>query len=196
MRTLGSRFTLVLALVTIVFAAGCRDEVTETLDEIEVVQQEILALLEQRIEPAAATAAAADTAEKNARTALENTGLVWEDDSIGGAWRNEIGIPCHSTFTAPGTPFCDEWREARRESRRANSRHEDAQRAVNNRTRRYAQRLAALRRAHEDDIWGVLVPLNPNASGRSIVITYLRELEDELENERARLQSTTDAPTR
>ena len=173
---------IVVAPFTILFA-GCRDEVAVTLDEIETVQQEILALLEQQAQTTAVPAAAADTAVESARTALENTGLVWEDSSLGGVWRGETGaIPCSDTFTTPGTPFCDEWREARREARRANSRHEDDQRAVNNRTSRFTRDLDALRRAHEDDTWDAFALTrtgNSDVSARSIVVTYLRELEDE-----------------
>ena len=56
MRTLTAWSILVLTPVTIMFAAGCRDEVAVTLDEIEAVQQEIQALLDQRAQYAAAWA--------------------------------------------------------------------------------------------------------------------------------------------
>lgn len=189
MRTPASSFTLVLAAVTM-FTAGCRDEVSVTLDEIEATQQEILALLEQRVAFPPGEVAAAAAAEQNARTALENAGLVLNDH--GDIWWSKPGVIACSAWGLDRGPLCTAWQEAHD----LKSRHEDAQRTVNNRANRYAQRLEALQRAREDDTWDVLEPFNPSASGRSIVITYLRELEDELENERARLQSTTDAPTR
>ena len=45
MRTLTAWSFLVVAPFTIMFAAGCRDEVAMTLDEIETVQHEILVQL-------------------------------------------------------------------------------------------------------------------------------------------------------
>ena len=189
MRMPTSRFTLVGAVIAIVSAAGCRDEVAVTLDEIETVQQEILALLEQRVQVTSGSVAAAVAVEENARVPLENAGLTLDDN---GLWRNKTrDVPCNASW--PGEdPLCRAWKEAWVEVDRTSLAHELAEMTVNNRANRYAQRLEALRRAHEDDTWDVLEPFNPSASGRSIVITYLRELEDE----RARLQSTTDAPTR
>ena len=189
MRTPASSFTLVLAAFTIMFAAGCRDEVAVALDEIEATQQEILALLEQRVAFPPAEVATAAAAEQNARMSLEKAGLTSNDV---GVWRNEAGAISCGLYRYDDGPLCVAWQEAHN----LKSRHDDARKRVNNRANRYAQRLEALQRAREDDTWDVLEPFNPNASGRSIVITYLRELEDELEDERARLQSTTDAPTR
>ena len=60
MRTLAAWSMLVVAPFTIMFAAGCRDEVAVTLDEIETVQQKILALLEQQAQTTAVPAAAVD----------------------------------------------------------------------------------------------------------------------------------------
>ena len=56
MRALTAWSLLVIAPFTIVFAAGCRDEVAVTLDEIEATQQEIQSLLDQRAQDAAARA--------------------------------------------------------------------------------------------------------------------------------------------
>ena len=137
----------------------------------------------------AGSVAAAGAAEENARVPLENAGLTLDDN--GRLWRNKAkDVPCSASWPG-GDPLCRAWKGAWAEVDRANSAHELAETTVNNRTSRYAQRLEALRRAHDDDTWDVLDPFNPHASGRSMVITYLRELEDE----RARLQSTTAAPT-
>ena len=190
MRTPASSFTLVLAAFTIMFAVGCRDEVAVALDEIEATQQEILALLERQVQVTSGSVAAAVAAEENARVPLENAGLTLDDN--GRLWRNKArDVPCSASWPG-GDPLCRAWKGAWVEVDRTSLAHELAEMTVNNRASGYAQRLEALRRAHEDDTWDVFEPFNPNASGRSIVITYLRELEDE----RARLQSTTDAPTR
>jgi hypothetical protein len=190
MRTLTAWSMLVVAPVTIMFAAGCRDEVAVTLDEIETVQQEILALLEQRVETTAENAAAAAAVEENTSTALENSGMVLRAN----VWRSKDPTSRRScggfipAATEAADSLCSAWKEARREARGANSRQVGAQRTVNNRTSRYAQWLEALRRAHEDDTWDAIALArtgNPGASARSIAITYLRELEDE----RTRLQS-------
>ena len=173
MRRPVSRFTFVLALCAILNVLGCSDEVAVTLDEVEAVQQEILALLEQQAQTAAARAAAADTAEENARTALENAGLVLEDNSLGGFWRNKAG----GAILCSRDPLCSTWREARQEVRRANSTLDAARTTVDNRANRYARQLANFRRAHEDDTWDLMRP--PGATGRSIVIGRLRELQDE-----------------
>ena len=188
MRTHTFSFTLVFAVFTIMLTAGCRDEIAVTLDEIETTQQEILALLEQRVAFPPAEVAAAAAAEENARMALEKVGLTSNDMRV---WRNEAGSISCGLYGYDDDPLCVAWQEAHK----LKSRHEGAQRGVNMRANHFAQRLETLRRAREDDTWDVLEPFNPNASGRSIVITYLRELEDELENERARLQSTPAAPT-
>ena len=121
MRTLTAWSILALAPFTIMFAAGCRDEVVETLDEIEATQQEIQALLDQRAQDAAARAD-----EEPVRFGFEKG-----------------------------------WSKAE----------------LDNATRNHATRLSRLRQAYEDDTWDILGP--PGTTGRSIVITYLRELEDE-----------------
>ena len=195
MRTMTSRSTCVLAVVTIVFAAGCRDEVAVALDEVQVVQKEILGLLEQQVLTTAGSVAAARAAEKNAGIALENAGLVLYDH--GNGWKNEAGGGSCSLFFRSDDPLCTAWREAKGEVRRANSTHEVAQTTVDNRAIRYAQELAEFRRAHDDDTWDLMGP--PGASGRSIAIARLRELQDErtrlgnlgrdLHDERTRLEN-------
>ena len=97
-----------------------------TLDEVEVVQQQVLNLLEQRVEHAASTAAQAEAARTEAQMAFDQAPGYFND--------------------GPGT------------------------------SRLY------------DDTWDAFALArtgNPGASARSIVITYLRELEDE----RTRLES-------
>ncbi len=177
MKTLAAWSFLVVAPFTIMFAAGCRDEVAVTLDEIETVQQEILSLLEAPVQQAAVAAAAATAAEDNATMALEATGLALDDN--GRTWRNKAGtIPCSARNMFPSRDsLCSTWREARREVRRANSTLDVAQTTVDNRANRYARQLADFRRTHEDDTWDLMGP--PGATGRSIVIARLRELQDE-----------------
>ena len=124
MRSSVSRFTFVLSLCAIVFATGCRgDEVAVTLEDIEITQQKIQALLDQRAQEA-----------------------------------------------APG--FEKGWAEGELVST----------------TRSHAVRLSRLRQAYEDNTWDMLGP--PGATARSIVITYLRELEDE----RTRLENLAAEP--
>ena len=99
---------------------GCSDEVAVTLDEVEVVQQQVLNLLEQRVEHAASTAAQGEAARTEAQMAFDQARGYFND--------------------GPGM------------------------------SRLY------------DDTWDAFALArtgNPGASARSIVITYLRELEDE-----------------
>ena len=180
----------VLALLTIVFAAGCRDEVAVTLDEIEVVQQEILALLDQRVQEAAQLAATAATAMVNARTAFENAPLAPNPEGVGhraraefrcpefrAPWNNEVVFGSDNDDWKTKATLCTAWQERQREERDAGDRHQQAQRALSNRTHRYDQQLASFRRAHDDDTWDLMGP--PGATARSIVIARLRELQDE-----------------
>ena len=142
MRTLTAWSILALAPFTIMLTAGCRDEVAEALDEIETVQHEILAQIEQRIEHAAEAVAA-----QNGRV----------PGGIRGIRRGPFPPP---TIAA-------------------------AQRQLHTTTTFYSNALDALRQAHADDTWDVLacgslaLSCPPGASARSIVVTYLRELEDE-----------------
>ena len=121
MRTLTAWLMLVVAPFTLMFTAGCRDEVAVTLNEIEITQHEIQALLDQRAQDASARAVEDplrfEVEEGLSKAQLENT------------------------------------------------------------TRNHAARLSRLRQAYEDDTWDMLGA--PGTTGRSIVITYLRELEDE-----------------
>ena len=149
MRTLTAWSILVLASFTIMFAAGCRDEaehrdeVAVTLDEIETVQHEILAEIEQRIEHAAAEAVAAQNAQV-----------------MGGIRGIRRGPFPPTTIKA-------------------------AQQQLRTTTTFYSNALDALRQAHAHDTWDVLacdslaLSCPPGASARSIVLTYLRDLEDE-----------------
>lgn len=177
MRTPTAWSILVLAPFTIIFAAGCRNEVAVTLDEIEATQQEILSLLEAPVQQAVVATAAATAAEDNAAMALEATGLALDDN--GRHWRTNAGTRrCSAAlFFQPQDPLCSTWREARREVRRANSTLDAAQTTLDNRANRYARQLANFRRAHDDDTWDLMG--RPGATGRSIVIARLRELEDE-----------------
>ena len=83
MRRSVSRFTLVFALCAIVNVLGCADEVAVTLDEVEAVQQEILALLEKRAQETTAAAAAAEAAEQDTAAVFRDAGMHFSDVS---AW--------------------------------------------------------------------------------------------------------------
>ena len=182
MRRSVSRFTLVLALSAIVNALGCSDEVAVTLDEVEAVQQQVLNLLEQRVEHTASAAARAETARAEAQIVFDQAPGHFSDGPFAVRDRQMTDADVKKRELTYAL------RSANEAARRAEATHERAQLQLSIRTTRYSEARAALRRAHEDDTWDAFALArtgNPGASARSIVITYLRELEDE----RTRLES-------
>lgn len=184
MRRSVSRLALVLALSAIMNALGCTDEVTVTLDEVQAVQQQILNLLEQRLEHTASAAAEAEAARTQAQIIFDQAPGYFND---GPGMSRLYGRPT-SDEDIKKRELTYALRSANEAATRAEAAHEGAQLQLTNRATRYSEVREALRRAHEDDTWDAIALArtgNPSASAHSIVITYLRELEDE----RTRLQS-------
>ena len=160
-----TRCLMTAVLLPTALALGC-GEIPRALAEIESLQDRTRALLEQRVEEAAADAAAAETALAEAQTAHQSA--PGRDYVYGGEPTPE---------DLEKQRLRDVLQEARTTRNDAVNFSNRVKRYLDDARTRHSNRLRRLRNAYEDDTWELI---RTDVSPRSIVLNARQQAEREL----------------